>query len=571
MNHRPAIRTGLAILASLSAVSACSALVGVEEFTADSDAGSDAGTPDGTVAAESGLTNETGTNMDAGGTSDACAPSGTGAVGTIGCPCVGSATLACNGNAQRVILMCSGGVWAESSTCPSAQNCDTTPGASQGTCAPIEPLCALASPGDKVCFNGTTVVQCGPDLVSTTPVTTCAGMTPACLGGSCVPCSPTATQCFNGAVQTCVAGGQWGSIVWDSGAACVNTAFPYCFNGACSAVQPSCPQPAAGCAASTESCCASGDVITGVTLDAATYYRTYTNPGDGGSAEADPASVTPFQMDLFEVTVGRFRQFVTAWNAGYTPPQGSGTHWTLNGGRGLVNASPDAGVRYETGWVTSDDANIAPTDVNLDCDADFATWTAAPGNNEYRPINCVNWYEAYAFCIWDGGYLPSEAEWEFAAAGGSAELEYPWGSTPPGDESQYAIFGWVGSFGSHAGGCEYPTPGGECTGVSNIAPVGTASKGGGLWGQLDLGGNVNEWNLDWFAPYVDPCSDCADLTPATDRVMRGGDFEEAAGGIPVPGYQPAPFAPPIRSSQSPTIRASGTGLRCARPLVVEGW
>ncbi|MGO9835775.1 MAG: SUMF1/EgtB/PvdO family nonheme iron enzyme [Polyangiaceae bacterium] len=37
-------------------------------------------------------------------------------------------------------------------------------------------------------------------------------------------------------------------------------------------------------------------------------------------------------------------------------------------------------------------------------------------------IDCVNWYESYTFCIWDGGFLPSEAEWEYAAGGGSHSL-----------------------------------------------------------------------------------------------------------------------------------------------------
>ena len=47
------------------------------------------------------------------------------------------------------------------------------------------------------------------------------------------------------------------------------------------------------------------------------------------------------------------------------------------------------------------------------------TWTSAAGANEKRPQNCLSFYDLHAFCIWDGGFLPSEAEWEYAAAGGS--------------------------------------------------------------------------------------------------------------------------------------------------------
>ena len=184
------------------------------------------------------------------------------------------------------------------------------------------------------------------------------------------------------------------------------------------------------CGAASEGCCTSLEVPGGM------YYRTYTNSGDGGTGEANPASVSGFVLDKYEVTVGRFRQFVAAWNngAGYAPPAGSGKHTYLNGGQGLANSgSPGT---YEPGWVVADDSNIAPTSANLACSPDYATWTTSAGSNENRPINCVNWYEACAFCIWDGGFLPSEAEWEYAAAAGSQQRKFPWGNVAPGTSTQ---------------------------------------------------------------------------------------------------------------------------------------
>jgi formylglycine-generating enzyme required for sulfatase activity len=298
------------------------------------------------------------------------------------------------------------------------------------------------------------------------------------------------------------------------------------------------------CGASSESCCTSLEVTGG------TYYRTF-DPidleADGGpSAEADLATVSSFRLDKYLVTVGRFTQFVIAWEngSGYTPPAGSGKHTHLNGGNGL-NAN---GGGYEPGWVAKDDSNIAVTSANLSCDPNYATWTTSGAGQENLPIDCVNWYEAYAFCIWDGGFLPSESEWEYAAAGGSQQRAYPWGNTGPGmacpgTGCQYAIYG-----------CYYPAGLGACTGVMNIASVGMAARGAGLWGHLDLAGEVFEWNLDGYGGYGDPCTDCADVTDGVYKIVRGGSYHDLSSYLMSWN----------RGRDGPAPRYGDIGVRCAR-------
>jgi formylglycine-generating enzyme required for sulfatase activity len=276
-----------------------------------------------------------------------------------------------------------------------------------------------------------------------------------------------------------------------------------------------------------------------------TYDRTYTNSGMGATDEADPATVSGLRMEKYLVTVGRFRQYVNyVTGAGGAPPaNGSGIHTHLNGGLGLAN-SGSAGT-YETGWDATDWNTYIATgagatstwDTNLSCDATYETWTSTAGSQENLPINCVDWYEAYAFCIWDGAFLPSEAEWEYVSAGGSQQLEYPWGSTDPGTANQYAIYA-----------LNYTAN------PTDIAPVGTATLGASYWGQLDMAGEVFEWNLDWYATYVDPCTNCAYLTTASDRVLRGGVFTDTA----------AVLLPPGRDRDIPSDRGDYFGFRCVR-------
>jgi sulfatase modifying factor 1 len=325
------------------------------------------------------------------------------------------------------------------------------------------------------------------------------------------------------------------------------------------AASPSCLAGGPGlsdCGPAKESCCTSLPVPGG------TFYRTYTSDGCNATAEADPATVSSFRLDKYDVTVGRFRQFANAWSSGWRPAVGSGKHTHLNGGQGLVNSLPEGG--YEPGWSTftsifgtkvSYDFFVAPTTAhltscsggNLTTDLQFIpyscnTWTDTPGTQENQPIVCVNWYEAYAFCIWDGGFLPSEAEWEYAAAGGSQQRLYPWGSADPGTANRYAIY--------H---CNYPTPALVCTGAFEIAPVGTPTLGAGRWGQLDLAGNVWQLTLDDYIPYT-ACIDCAPLgTVPFSHIFKGGSFESDTPALLLPTYDP-----------DLTSGRYDTGLRCAR-------
>jgi sulfatase modifying factor 1 len=265
--------------------------------------------------------------------------------------------------------------------------------------------------------------------------------------------------------------------------------------------------------------------------------------------------VSSLRLDKYLVTVGRFRRFVSAWNggAGYVPPAGSGKHTHLNGGSGL---SATAGG-YEPGWVATDNIYIAPTDTNLACFAD-GTWTTTANTQENLPINCVTWWEAYAFCIWDGGFLPSEAEWEYAAAGGSEQREYPWGRTDPGTNNQYAIYD-----------CHYPNDSPGCRSMANIAPVGTATLGAGRWGQLDLAGEIWEWTLDVFGPYVYRCTDCVNVTIPAWYLTAGVTYSTSGApyGIRGASYSDSAFRllPSCRDCDGPpAYRNSVVGFRCAR-------
>lgn len=279
-------------------------------------------------------------------------------------------------------------------------------------------------------------------------------------------------------------------------------------------------------------CCASLAVVGG------TFYRSYDQADDERSGDKSaPATVSAFRLDRYEITVGRFRAFMMAGQGIRAAPPGSGAgaHPTL------------AGSGWDAAWnlqLMPDRASLAAA---LKCNPTFATWTDAPGPNESRPINCLSWYEAAAFCAWDGGFLPTEAEWNHAAAGGE-QRAYPWSSPA----SSLAI---TPAHASYHDGTTCIGDGQAGCAVTDLVPVGSRPAGDGRWGQADLAGNVWEWMLDWHGDvYQTPCVDCAKLDSATDRELRGGSF----------------FGEPIymraggRNYYPPAWRLASAGARCAR-------
>ncbi|MDX2053724.1 MAG: SUMF1/EgtB/PvdO family nonheme iron enzyme [Polyangiaceae bacterium] len=387
--------------------------------------------------------------------------------------------------------------------CSGALACNRPPAdicVSQG---PLSPMGAMTMGAPALGAGGVSSVGRGGLLI-------CKDDRDCPTGGSCARASAGDEfgACAGPAGPAPVSGGGFGGVASEGGGPMV--------------AGPSCLGLASDCGAlGVDSCCASG-VIPGGTFDRSNDTNF-------------PATVSGFRLDNYEVTVGRFRKFVAAYSQSMIPP-GAGKN---------VNNPADPG--WDSAWNASLPANRAALTAAVKCDPTYQTWTDAPGPNENLPINCVDWYEAEAFCTWDGGRLPTEAEWNYAAAGGGEQRVYPWGTMVPGANASLAVYG-----------CNYNGQG-TCMGVTNIAPVGSVIAGNGKWGQSDLAGNVSEWNQDWYLLNVYPpmtCNDCTSSEVTSNRVFRGGNFYNLA----------TTLTSASRDGNLPTNHYYVTGLRCARSL-----
>lgn len=122
-----------------------------------------------------------------------------------------------------------------------------------------------------------------------------------------------------------------------------------------------------------------------------------------------------------------------------------------------------------------------------------AAWRAPEGpgsgidERQDHPVVHVSWNDAQAFAAWAGGRLPSEAEWEHAARGGSDVARFPWGEREPDDDGFTPCNIWQGSFPQHNT---------RADGWAGTAPVDSFAPNG--FGLHHMAGNVWEWCADPF-------------------------------------------------------------------------
>jgi formylglycine-generating enzyme required for sulfatase activity len=190
------------------------------------------------------------------------------------------------------------------------------------------------------------------------------------------------------------------------------------------------------------------------------------SPGDGECEDDEKprhkVTITKgFWLGQTEVTVGAYKRFAAA--TGRQMPPEAGEH----------------GQRVNPGW--SDDA---------------------------MPVVNVTWHDARAYCRWAGGRLPTEAEWEYAARGGSTEAHYG----PIGEIAWYAD-------------------------NSGSKPHDVGQKRANGFGLYDMLGNVWEWVLDGHDKdyYKDSASQDPE-GPASGGwpVQRGGAwYDEGSGNLRV--------------------------------------
>ena len=201
--------------------------------------------------------------------------------------------------------------------------------------------------------------------------------------------------------------------------------------------------------------------------------------GEADELPVHRVELDAFYMDRFEVTIGRYKQFLRETGHGTLPVQTPS--WVAE--RAVVQAKK--GGQQVVGFTR-------PTD--------------------NHPVAGVTWNDAHAYAEWAGKRLPTEAEWEYAARGGlRVEKRYVWGNQAP--EETDGNFAGLDPKQQADDGYLYTAP------VHSYRPNG--------YRLYDMAGNVWEWCADWYGEnYYGSSAALNPKGPETgeERVLRGGGW-----------------------------------------------
>jgi iron(II)-dependent oxidoreductase len=225
----------------------------------------------------------------------------------------------------------------------------------------------------------------------------------------------------------------------------------------------------------------------------------------------------PFLIDRNPVTNGRYLDFIA--DKGYNRDE----LWSDAGRRWLAESratAPKYWTRDDEGWVNRTMDLTRPVDAT-------------------HPVCHVSYYEAEAFAKWDGKRLPTEPEWEVAAAWDPvtrATRKFPWGDSDADP---------------------------RCANVDqlafDIAPIGTYESGVSPIGCYGMIGDVWEWTSSDFTAYPGftsfPYKEYSEEFFGPEyKVLRGGSWATRPGAI----------RNTFRNWDYPIRRQIFSGFRCAR-------
>ncbi|MBF0311256.1 MAG: SUMF1/EgtB/PvdO family nonheme iron enzyme [Magnetococcales bacterium] len=236
-----------------------------------------------------------------------------------------------------------------------------------------------------------------------------------------------------------------------------------------------------------------------------------------------------FWLGRYEVTVGQFRSFVEA------------TGYETEAERDVGEKGCYAWAKGE-GWKWREGVN----------------WRM-PGfaQGDDHPVVCVSWNDAQKYVGWlnqgKGGLyrLPTEAEWEYAARGGTKTIRY-WGDDV--EEKEACQYANVADRTTYEGNSF--TKNFSCNdGYWFTAPVHDGKRKPNPFGLNDMLGNVWEWTCSWHGSYSDSEKKYAKCDGGgSGRVVRGGGWD----GIP------ALVRSALRSGDVPDDRSYDLGFRLSR-------
>jgi len=263
---------------------------------------------------------------------------------------------------------------------------------------------------------------------------------------------------------------------------------------------------------------------------------------DGGEIPRHQVYVSAFDMDKYEVTGA-------LWNEVKT--------WAVANGYSFDNPGSAKGTNHPI-------QTISWFDMAKWCNArsemrgrDPVYFTSGAQTTIYKTgqsnltNGCVRWTA-------NGYRLPTEAEWEKAARGGTSGKRFPWGDTI--SQSQANYYGQTSSYPYDLGPNGY-NPTGSIGGTSPAtSPAGSFAANG--YGLYDMAGNIWEWCWDWWdgSWYSNAGATQNDTRGPSGtlsyRVLRGGAWSSLAVSARCAN----------RDNSSPSNAINGIGFRCVRGL-----